>query len=62
MDGFALAAALGLERPAPLVVLTSADEDERVGSLLRRCGALGFVAKAGFANAQIGALWEQRSG
>ena len=61
MDGFAVAAALGLERPAPRVVLTSADEDERVGSLLRRSGALGFVAKAALANAQIGALWEQRT-
>ena len=59
MDGFAVAAALGLERPAPRVVLTSADEDERVGSLMRRCGALGFVAKAALANAQIGSLWER---
>jgi two-component system nitrate/nitrite response regulator NarL len=60
MDGFAVCAALGLERPAPRVVLTSADEDERVGSLLHRSGALGFVAKAALANSQIGALWEQR--
>ena len=59
MDGFAVAAALGLERPAPRVVLTSADEDERVGSLLRRSGALGFVAKAALANAQLGSLWER---
>ena len=60
MDGFAVAAALGLERPAPRVVLTSADEDERVGSLLRRSGALGFVAKPRLAHAQISSLWEQR--
>ena len=59
MDGFAVAAALGLERPAPRVVLTSADEDERVGSLMRRCGALGFVPKVALANAQIGSLWER---
>jgi two-component system nitrate/nitrite response regulator NarL len=59
MDGFAVAAALELERPAPRVVLTSADEDERVGSQLRRCGALGFVAKAALANARIGSLWER---
>jgi len=58
MDGFAVAAALGLEHPATRVVLTSADEDERVGSLLRRSGALRFVAKDALASAQIGALWE----
>jgi DNA-binding NarL/FixJ family response regulator len=62
MDGFALAAALGPEQPPPRVVLTSADEDERVGSLLRRSGALGFVPKAALANSQIGALWERRCG
>ena len=61
MDGFAVAAALGLERPSPRVVLTSAHEDERVGSLLRRSGALGFIPKAALADAQIGALWEQRT-
>ena len=60
MDGFAVAAALGLERPPPRVVLTSADEDEWVGSLLRRSGALGFVPKAALASSQISALWEQR--
>jgi DNA-binding NarL/FixJ family response regulator len=58
MDGFAVAAALGRERPAPRVVLTSSDEDEQVGSLLRRCGARGFVAKASLVHAQLGALWE----
>ena len=58
MDGFAVAAALGLEHPAPRVVLTSADEDERVGSLLRRSGALGFVAKARAGPGQLGVLWE----
>ena len=62
IDGFALAAALGLEQPPPRVVLTSAHEDERVGSLLRRSGALAFVPKAALANSQIGALWEQRCG
>ena len=61
MDGFAVAAALGLERPPPRVVLTSADEDERVGSLLSRSGALGFVPKAALVNAQIAALWERRA-
>ena len=60
MDGFAVAAALGLERPAPRVVLTSTDEDEQVGSLLRCSGALGFVAKSALANAPLGALWEHR--
>jgi DNA-binding NarL/FixJ family response regulator len=58
MDGFAVAAALGLEQPPPRVVLTSADEDERVGSLVRRSGALGFVAKPALATAKISALWE----
>jgi two-component system nitrate/nitrite response regulator NarL len=61
MDGFAVAAALGREQPAPRVVLTSSDEDERVGSLLRRSGALGFVAKAALADAPIAALWEPRA-
>lgn len=59
MDGFAVAAALGRERPAPRVILTSAHEDERVGSLLRRSGALGFVAKARLAQVQLGSLWER---
>jgi DNA-binding NarL/FixJ family response regulator len=61
MDGFAVAAALGLERPAPRVVLTSSDEDEEVGSLLRRSGALGFVPKAALAEAPLAALWEGRA-
>jgi two-component system nitrate/nitrite response regulator NarL len=61
MDGFAVAAALALEHPPPRVVLTSMDEDEEIGSLLRRSGALGFVAKATLATAPIGALWEPRA-
>src|SRR5215210_6270870 len=60
MDGFAVAAALGLERPAPRVVLTSSDGDEEAGSLLRRCGALGFVAKATLADVPLAAMWERR--
>jgi len=59
-DGFALAAALGLERPAPRVILTSSDEDGEAGSLLRRCGASGFVAKATLADAPLAAMWERR--
>ena len=58
MDGFAVADMLSREQPAPLVVLTSTDADEDVGSLLRRSGALRFVAKDALASAQIGALWE----
>ena len=58
MDGFAVADALSREQPAPLVVLTSTDADEEVGSLLRRSGALRFVAKDALASAQIAALWE----
>ena len=49
-----------LDLPPPRVVLTSAHEDERVGSLLRRSGALAFVPKAALANSQLSALWEQR--
>jgi len=58
MDGFAVAAALAREEPAPRVVLTSADADEEVGSLLQRAGALGFVTKEALAGSRIGALWE----
>ena len=61
MDGFAVAAALAREEPAPRVVLTSADIDEAVGSLLRRAGALRFVAKEALAGARIGALWDPSS-
>jgi CheY-like chemotaxis protein len=61
MDGFAVAGALAWEEPAPRVVLTSADVDEAIGSLLRRAGALRFVAKEALAGARIGALWEPRT-
>jgi DNA-binding NarL/FixJ family response regulator len=57
-DGFAVAAALALEEPAPRVVLTSTDPDEAIGSLVRRCGAVGFVAKATLADAALDRLWE----
>ena len=58
MDGFAVAAALAREEPAPRVVLTSADVDAAIGSLLRRAGALRFVAKEALAGARIAALWD----
>jgi hypothetical protein len=53
-----VAAARAREDPPPRVVLTSADIDEAVGSLLRRAGALRFVAKEALAGARIGALWD----
>ena len=59
MDGFAVAAVLSREQPAPRVVLTSTDAEEEIGSLLRRCGALRFVAKDALAGTQLGALWER---
>jgi DNA-binding NarL/FixJ family response regulator len=58
MDGFAVAAALAREHPAPRVVLTSTDADEEVGSLVRRSGALRFVPKEALADAALGALWQ----
>jgi DNA-binding NarL/FixJ family response regulator len=58
MDGFAVAAALARERPAPRVVLTSTDASEAIGSLVRRSGALRFVAKDALATAPLGALWQ----
>ena len=58
MDGFAVAAALAREHPAPRVVLTSTDADEEVGSLMRRSGALRFVPKEALADAALGALWQ----
>ena len=61
MDGFAVAAALAREARPPRVVLTSTDTDAAVGSLLRRSGAVRFVAKDALASAQIGALWELRA-
>jgi len=58
MDGFAVAAALAREKPAPRVVLTSTDAEEEVASLLRRSGALRFVPKETLARASMNALWE----
>jgi two-component system nitrate/nitrite response regulator NarL len=58
MDGFAVAAALAREEPAPRVVLTSTDAEEEVASLLRRSGALRFVPKETLARASMNALWE----
>ena len=58
MDGFAVAAALAREQPAPRVVLTSTDAEEEVASLLRRSGALRFVPKETLARASMNALWE----
>ena len=60
MDGFAVAAALALECPRPCVVLTSMDEDEDIGSLLRGAGAVRFVPKATLAEMAMGSLWERR--
>ena len=45
MDGFAVAAALGLERPRAARRPDLGGRGRAVGSLLRRSGALGFVAK-----------------
>ena len=58
MDGFAVAAALAREEPAPRVVLTSTDSEEEVASLLRRSGAIRFVPKETLAGASMHALWE----
>ena len=58
MDGFAVAGGGARGAPAPRVVLTSADADEAVGSLLRRAGALRLVAKEALAGARIAALWD----
>ena len=57
MDGFAVAAALAREEPAPRVVLTSADTDERS---VRCCGAGGAAVRrqGGAGGARIGALWD----
>ncbi len=58
MDGFAVAEALAREQPRPRVVLTSMDEDEAIESLLRRAGAVRFVAKRTLACTAITGLWE----
>ena len=58
MDGFAVAAALTNEQPAPRVVLTSTDADEAVGSLVRRSGAVRFVPKDALAGDALGTLWQ----
>ena len=57
MDGFAVAAALAREEPAPRVVLTSTDAEDELGSLLRRSGALRFVLKDALAAAPVDTLW-----
>src|SRR3954469_9276303 len=58
MDGCAVAAARARGEPPPRVVLPSTDADEEVASLLRRSGALRFVAKEPLARASMNALWE----
>jgi DNA-binding NarL/FixJ family response regulator len=57
-DGYAVAACLAAEHPPPRVVLTSMDAAEAAGSLLRGCGAVGFVPKAALADAPLETLWE----
>ena len=58
MDGFAVAAALAREEPAPRVVLTSADADEARRLAAAARGSAGVRRQGGAGRRAIGALWE----
>jgi DNA-binding NarL/FixJ family response regulator len=58
MDGFAVAEALCRNGWSPAVVLTSSRDLSDFGSLVRTCGARGFVPKAELSGATLSTLLE----
>jgi DNA-binding NarL/FixJ family response regulator len=55
-DGFAVAERLAGFDPCPAVILTSSRDPRDFGSLVRSCGARGFVPKAELSGGAIEAL------
>jgi DNA-binding NarL/FixJ family response regulator len=58
MDGFAVAEELCRNGWSPAVVLTSSRDISDFGSLVRTCGARGFVPKAELSGATLSTLLE----
>ena len=58
-DGFAVASALAAFDHPPRVVLTSSEDGDGFGSLVRTCGALAFVPKADLAATSLAALFDR---
>jgi len=56
VDGFEVARALALDRPAPLVVLTSSRDARSYGRRLSNGDCLGFIPKEQVSGASIRAL------
>jgi two-component system response regulator EvgA len=60
IEGFEVARALALDRPAPLVVLTSSRDARAYGRRLTNGDCLGFIPKEQVSGAAIRALVDQR--
>jgi DNA-binding NarL/FixJ family response regulator len=58
MDGFEIARRLSENGHRAAVVLTSSRDASEFGSLVRSCGALGFIPKAELSGARLAALLE----
>jgi DNA-binding NarL/FixJ family response regulator len=56
IDGFDVAARLTAQEDAPSVILTSSQDGDDFGMLIRRCGARGFIPKAEITGARVQAL------
>src|SRR4051812_47110006 len=56
IDGFDVAARLTANPGAPAVILTSSQDQDDFGMLIRRSGALGFIPKAEITGARLAAL------
>ena len=58
MDGFEIARRLGTNGHRAAIVLTSSRDASEFGSLVRTCGARGFVPKAELSGKRLAALLE----
>ena len=56
IDGFDVAARLTADERAPAVILTSSQDGDDFGALIRRSGARGFIPKAEITGARLAAL------
>ena len=56
IDGFDVAARLTADESAPAVILTSSQDGDDFGLLIRRSGARGFIPKAEITGARLAAL------
>jgi DNA-binding NarL/FixJ family response regulator len=56
IDGFDVAARLTSDASSPAVILTSSQDGDDFGMLIRRSGARGFIPKAEITGARLAAL------